>query len=223
MSFSTSPSTPCRQTMVRSITGENPALSFTYQSSTNKPQTKIVTIATKLPQTKVSHIVRKKNFAFVSIKMQSKDKSGALPKLTHRKTSAEIVSEARKSLLQGGPSGNVRLVSTKRPNTPNVNKRQLYGDTLHPPGRPPSAFNLKYLQYETRPLPCLEPISDEKEAHKRIERSGSLDTIQEASARTKLPALREPPRVFTAGSLESCKSNIHSVKHAIIKSFTFKF
>lgn len=136
--------------------------------------------------------------------MQSKDKGGTVPKLVYRKTSAEIVSEARNSLIAGG---SVKLVSTRRPITPNVNKRQLYGDA-HPVGRPPSAFNLKYLQYETRALPCLEPISqtgEERELHKRVERSGSLGTIQESTSKTKLPALLETPRVATTGSLENCK------------------
>lgn len=140
---------------------------------------------------------------FLSAKMQRKDIGAAAPKPSHRKTSAEIVSEARNSLLQAGTSGNVKLVSTRRPITPNVNKRQLYGDTMQPAGRPPSAFNLKYLQYETRALPSLEPISDERDAQSKIERSGSLGTIHEVSTRTKLPALVETrhPR----GSLENRK------------------
>jgi hypothetical protein len=138
--------------------------------------------------------------------MQSKDKGGTVSKLSYRKTSAEIVSEARNSLMA---SGSVKLVSTRRPITPNVTKRQLYG-LEGPAGRPPSAFNLKYLQFETRALPCLEPISqaDEKERiiHKKFERSGSLDTIPEVSAKTKLPALQfEPPRIKTAGSVENCE------------------
>lgn len=140
--------------------------------------------------------------------------SGFIPKLVQRKTAAEIVSEARNSLLA---TGSVKLVSTRRPITPNVNKRQLYGDTLHPAGRPPSAFNLKYLQYETRALPCLEPISDEREPHKRIERSGSLGTIHESTSKTKLPALIEAPRISTAGSLESCKSTFKLQKKRLTR------
>lgn len=133
--------------------------------------------------------------------MQSKDKNGTVPKLSYRKTSAEIVSEARNSLLVGGQS--VKLVSTRRPITPNVNKRQLYGDG-HPAGRPPSAFNLKYLQYETRPLPCLDPIKQEKDTLQKFERSGSLGTILES--KTKLPALHEKPKVEEEeGSFEKCE------------------
>lgn len=133
----------------------------------------------------------------------NKDKGGTVPKLVYRKTSAEIVSEAKNLLA----SGSVKLVSTRRPITPHNSKRQLYGKD-GPAGRPPSAFNLKYLQYETRAFPSLEPInqsSDEKEAHKRIERSGSLGTIHESTIKTKLPALLETPRVATASSLENCK------------------
>lgn len=136
--------------------------------------------------------------------MQNKDKPGAVPKAgSYRKTSAEIVSEARNSLMS---SGSVKLVSTRRPITPNVNKRQLYVDG-HPAGRPPSAFNLKYLQYETRALPCLEPINQNGEGRevKRVERSGSLGTIQESTSKTKLPALIERPKISSAGSHENCK------------------
>lgn len=142
--------------------------------------------------------------AFNDVKMQSKDKNGTVPKLVYRKTSAEIVSEARNSLLVGG---SVKLVSTRRPITPNVNKRQLYGDG-HPAGRPPSAFNLKYLQYETRALPCLGPINQEKDSLQKFERSGSLGTILESTAKTKLPALHEPKVMTAAGSFENGKNII---------------
>lgn len=124
-----------------------------------------------------------------------------MPKLVYRKTSAEIVSEAKNLLA----SGSVKLVSTRRPITPHANKRQLYGKD-GPAGRPPSAFNLKYLQYETRALPCLEPIGQNcEDVHRPVERSGSLGTIHETTVSTKLPALHEPPRIKTAGSVESCK------------------
>lgn len=58
-------------------------------------------------------------------------------KSPYRRTSAEIVSEA-KNMLAGGGCG-TRLVSTRRPITPREPRRQLYGRTA-PPGRPPSAF-----------------------------------------------------------------------------------
>lgn len=136
--------------------------------------------------------------------MQSKDKGGTkggTPKQVYRKTSAEIVSEARNSLIAGG---SVKLVSTRRPITPNVNKRQLYVDG-HPAGRPPSAFNLKYLQYETRALPSLERKETGEDNPKKVERSGSLGTIHESTSKTKLPALPQAPRRSAAGSLENRK------------------
>ncbi|XP_049541239.1 armadillo repeat-containing protein 2 isoform X2 [Anopheles darlingi] len=71
-----------------------------------------------------------------------------------RKTSAEIVSEAKSMLV--GACG-TRLVSARRPITPRDPRRQLYG-RIAPPERPPSAINLKYLQQDMRPLPTLEPI-----------------------------------------------------------------
>jgi len=136
---------------------------------------------------------------------------GTVPKLVYRKTSAEIVSEARNSLQL--PSG-ARLVSTRRPITPNVNKRQLYGKD-GPAGRPPSAFNLKYLQYETRALPCLGPINNSAENpidKKKIQRSGSVGTLSSqepaaatANAKPKLPALLSPPRIHTAKSIDDCE------------------
>lgn len=148
--------------------------------------------------------------------MQNKDKGGTVPKLVYRKTSAEIVSEAKNLLA----SGSVKLVSTRRPITPHVNKRQLYGKD-GPANRPPSAFNLKYLQYETRALPCLEPISsDEKDVHKRVERSGSLGTIHESTVQTRLPALLEPPRIRTAGSVEDCKYSLTSIMRSLSRDIT---
>lgn len=72
-----------------------------------------------------------------------------------RKTSAEIVNEAKMMLAEDG----VRLVSTRRPITPREPRRQLYG-RVGPPDRPPSAFSLRYLQYEGRNLlSSLEPIA----------------------------------------------------------------
>ncbi|XP_037918228.1 armadillo repeat-containing protein 2 isoform X2 [Hermetia illucens] len=101
----------------------------------------------------------------------------------YRKTSAEIVSEA-KTMLAGGNGGGARLVSTRRPITPREPRRQLYGK-LAPPGRPPSAFSLRYLQFESRALPSLEPIQQQQQRPQQIAleeiptvpRSGSVGTL----------------------------------------------
>ncbi|KAG5673777.1 hypothetical protein PVAND_003797 [Polypedilum vanderplanki] len=155
--------------------------------------------------------------------MQNK---GSVPKLTYRKTSAEIIKEAQSSLL--APNG-ARLVDTRRPITPNINNRRLFGNTYPSNARPPSAFNLKYLQYEMRALPCLEPINNNQSVlassssssarvtvtntngeyllnnvKKKIQRSSSIGTLNETASKTKLPALLEPPPLSlqTATSLD---------------------
>lgn len=140
--------------------------------------------------------------------MQNK---GTVPKVAYRKTSAEIIKEAQNSLVS---VNGAKLVSTKRPITPNVNNRQLYGNSF-PAGRPPSAFNLKYLQHEMRTLPCLEPINQSPSSsetqlntNSTVQRSSSIGTLQESGLKTtKLPALLEPQNNVpsTATSLNECK------------------
>ncbi|XP_058831103.1 armadillo repeat-containing protein 2 [Topomyia yanbarensis] len=125
-----------------------------------------------------------------------------------RKTSAEIVSEA-KSMLAGGGT---RLVSARRPITPREPRRQLYG-RVAPPGRPPSAFSLKYLQFESRALPSLEPIHQSSVQKHGFIRSESADSISvedidavnyinNNASRSKLPALLKVPNK-QAGSLDN--------------------
>lgn len=124
-----------------------------------------------------------------------------------RKTSAQIVKEAQKSLSTNasskkfsGNSGQFKLVSTHRPITPAVNfeKRQLYSrDSNHVPiDRPPSAINLKHLQNEARALPVLEPIKNDvespvKERTATIQRSESLGSFQVSRFVATLPSLSE--------------------------------
>eukprot|EP00062_Callorhinchus_milii_P008396 gi/632951049/ref/XP_007891081.1/ PREDICTED: armadillo repeat-containing protein 2 [Callorhinchus milii] len=67
---------------------------------------------------------------------------------SHRKTSAEIISEARSSL---------RILKTQRPFTPKDDQRKLFGPTSSrtPENRPPSAFSLHARSFEgsdSRPL-----------------------------------------------------------------------
>jgi hypothetical protein len=126
--------------------------------------------------------------------------------------------------------GGLRLVQTRRPITPQVKQRHLYGKEQAPAGRPPSAFSLKYLQYETRALPCLEPIktavnnqllannltpinhsgaqsqkeSDDKvKNNNKVHRSGSVGSMPEnpTSDKAKLPALLNVPQAST----DDCK------------------
>lgn len=122
-----------------------------------------------------------------------------------RKTSAEIVKEAQKSLAaskQFSGIGKVKLVSTKRPITPAVNfeKRQLYSrDVQVPVDRPPSAFNLNYLQNEARALPVLEPL----DSGVKMERSESLGNFQAIKFKATLPSLTENRKIHSSHSSDN--------------------
>lgn len=138
------------------------------------------------------------------INMQNK---GSVPKTPiYRKTSAEIVKEAQSTLAISGTGHGAKLVSTRRPITPNVNNRELYGTASFTNGnRPPSAFNLKYLQYEMRALPCLEPINQSKSSQnlgtQKVRRSSSIGAIHEALVKTRLPALIEIPASLSVATV----------------------
>ncbi|XP_055532116.1 armadillo repeat-containing protein 2 [Wyeomyia smithii] len=144
-----------------------------------------------------------------SLYFYSGDNNGNGKRKLVRKTSAEIVSEA-KSMLAGGGT---RLVPARRPITPSEPRRQLYG-RVAPPGRPPSAFSLKYLQFESRALPSLEPIQSaiQRNSFTRSESADSIslegnDTANVSNnnsnaSRSKLPALLKVPSK-QAGSLDN--------------------
>lgn len=160
---------------------------------------------------------KSKNVHYILVpKMQNK---GTVPKnIIYRKTSAEIIKEAQNSLSSiPVASSGAKLVSTRRPITPNVNNRQLYGSAYTGSGnRPPSAFNLKYLQYDMRALSCcLEPIDQsvtnnnhvgENQINRKIQRSNSSSIIHENGAKARLPALKIPA-TQNSGSLENCENN----------------
>ncbi|KAK3926675.1 Armadillo repeat-containing protein 2 [Frankliniella fusca] len=70
-----------------------------------------------------------------------------------RKTSSEIINEARASIMHSvapsSSSGNVAIiqpVNTKRPFTPRDGQRTLFGRSRGSGQRPPSSFSLRYLQ-----------------------------------------------------------------------------
>ncbi|XP_030378858.1 armadillo repeat-containing protein 2 [Scaptodrosophila lebanonensis] len=82
-----------------------------------------------------------------------------------RRTSAELINEAKLFLgdvgtLSNASMGGARLVNTRRPITPREPGRVLYGKVAMA-GRPPSAFSMRYLQNESnkpltpRQLPAL--------------------------------------------------------------------
>nr|CAD7260173.1 unnamed protein product [Timema shepardi] len=75
-----------------------------------------------------------------------------------KKTSAEIISEARASIIRGTPlsvtvntskiSATIRPINTKRPFTPREKQRTLFGSSRKTSYRPPSSFSLGYLQFQ---------------------------------------------------------------------------
>lgn len=126
----------------------------------------------------------------------------------------------RMMILHDVGIGGTRLVSARRPITPREPRRQLYG-RLAPPGRPPSAINLKYLQQGANTLPSLEPIqlnSTAGTAASSSLRSDSIDVKGSISigsepaghssstviGREKLPALANIPQKLS-GSFENSK------------------
>jgi hypothetical protein len=106
-------------------------------------------------------------------------------------------------------------VSTRRPITPREPTRQLYGEKNVPAGRPPSAFSLKYLQYETRALPALDRLPNHEftpvaraisagTSHTLVEKdSGSIITNNCGTLKGKLPALLTAPKL--SSSYNDCK------------------
>lgn len=101
------------------------------------------------------------------------------------------------------------MVSARRPITPREPRRQLYG-RVAPPGRPPSAFSLKYLQLESRALPSLEPIQSTIQTNgvlrsESVDDLGEYDNANNNGSRSKLPALLKVPGK-QAGSLDNRKS-----------------
>ncbi|KAG5874097.1 hypothetical protein JTB14_005894 [Gonioctena quinquepunctata] len=78
-----------------------------------------------------------------------------------RKTSAEIINEARLALRESQMTDNnfaptsIKPVQTQRPFTPRDKERLLFGSKIKK-NRPPSSFSLRYLQNETE-LPMTPP------------------------------------------------------------------
>ncbi|XP_045470779.1 armadillo repeat-containing protein 2 isoform X2 [Harmonia axyridis] len=75
---------------------------------------------------------------------------------SHRKTSAEIINEARHAIKETHtPAENVLInpavhpIQTKRPFTPREKERHLFGNKSKTANRPPSSFSLRYLQNES--------------------------------------------------------------------------
>ncbi|GLH08473.1 Uncharacterized protein GBIM_13701, partial [Gryllus bimaculatus] len=94
-----------------------------------------------------------------------------VPPPSVKKTSAEIINEARASIRKGGTMGisvspsevgmgfspSVRPLDTKRPFTPRERQRTLFGSSNNYSRRPPSSFSLGYLQFQEPDLGSTTP------------------------------------------------------------------
>ncbi|KAJ1528630.1 hypothetical protein ONE63_007025 [Megalurothrips usitatus] len=95
--------------------------------------------------------------------MEKKAKSGKSkpsqafyePPACVKKTSSEIISEARAAIMHTGTQSTsnaspavIQPVNTKRPYTPRDGQRTLFGRSRGAGQRPPSSFSLRYLQYQ---------------------------------------------------------------------------
>ncbi|KAH8273267.1 hypothetical protein KR018_001046 [Drosophila ironensis] len=114
-----------------------------------------------------------------------------------RKTSAELISEAKMFLGENVPgatvpllaTGGARLVSTRRPITPRESGRVLYGKVALA-GRPPSAFSMRYLQNEKPMTPRQLPaLSGSGPATPMPTRNGTL--LCQSSTETLIELLKQ--------------------------------
>ncbi|KAH8327455.1 hypothetical protein KR059_004114 [Drosophila kikkawai] len=115
--------------------------------------------------------------------------------LGRRKTSAELISEAKMFLGEASgamplmATGGARLVSTRRPITPRESGRVLYGKVALA-GRPPSAFSMRYLQNEKPSTPRQLPaLSGSGHATPMPTRNGAL--LCQSSTETLIELLKQ--------------------------------
>ncbi|KAH8368275.1 hypothetical protein KR084_009206 [Drosophila pseudotakahashii] len=121
--------------------------------------------------------------------------SGSSGGMGRRKTSAELISEAKMFLGESVgavpmmATGGARLVSTRRPITPRESGRVLYGKVALA-GRPPSAFSMRYLQNEKPSTPRQLPaLSGSGPATPMPTRNGAL--LCQSSTETLIELLKQ--------------------------------
>uniref|UniRef100_A0A1I8MQS6 Uncharacterized protein n=1 Tax=Musca domestica TaxID=7370 RepID=A0A1I8MQS6_MUSDO len=145
------------------------------------------------------------------------DKTLFIGSMGKRRTSAEMISEAKTFLSGGGGGGvgdvagsmnnlnfqkhqsqqfqaanvvgGVRMVSTRRPVTPRETGRVLYGKVAMA-GRPPSSFSLRYLRNGETPLPRKLPALEVKGNSRKI-LTRSNDLLGQSSTEKLIDMLKE--------------------------------
>ncbi|CAH0696864.1 unnamed protein product [Spodoptera exigua] len=120
-----------------------------------------------------------------------------------RKTSAEIISEARAAIYGemsgtssgGGAGGGLRPLRTRRPYTPREPQRSLYTNKKEP--RPPSGFDLKYLSLSESSEETLTDM-DARIAH--LDEEALNEMLTDTRSRKK-PAVRKDNRNAGVGDM----------------------
>ncbi|XP_065163837.1 armadillo repeat-containing protein 2 isoform X2 [Atheta coriaria] len=155
--------------------------------------------------------------------MDNKRSSGAISKISlpfyeppPRKTSAEIINEARLAIRDSQMADNsfaatsIKPLQTKRPFTPRDKERLLFGKRTK--NRPPSSFSLKYLQTEAEhsippSTPENAPLPQDGSARspqKRHQRSNSISEISDG--RIFNLGVKETHQKIRLPSLENIKT-----------------
>ncbi|CAH1641245.1 unnamed protein product [Spodoptera littoralis] len=120
-----------------------------------------------------------------------------------RKTSAEIISEARAAIYGemsgtssgGGAGGSLRPLRTRRPYTPREPQRSLYTNKKEP--RPPSGFDLKFLSLSESGEETLAAM-DARIAH--LDEEALNEMLTDTRSRKK-PAVRKDARQGGVGDM----------------------
>uniref|UniRef100_A0A2A4K8V7 Armadillo repeat-containing protein 2 n=1 Tax=Heliothis virescens TaxID=7102 RepID=A0A2A4K8V7_HELVI len=124
-----------------------------------------------------------------------------------RKTSAEIISEARAAIYGemssssggGGVGGGLRPLRTRRPYTPREPQRTLYTERANKKEpRPPSGFDLKYLSLSESGEESLATM-DARIAH--LDEEALNEILADTHNNKKKPAIRKESRPAAAGDV----------------------
>ncbi|KAF7271472.1 hypothetical protein GWI33_015641 [Rhynchophorus ferrugineus] len=132
-----------------------------------------------------------------------------------RKTSAEIINEARLAIKESQnpeksfTSPVIKPLQTQRPFTPRNKERHLYGNTRPKADRPPSSFSLQYLQNETD-LPVTPP--DNLGDFGAVNKSSKYASNVKIKKHNRSGSLTEATEnIFNIGIKEPCKVKLPSL------------
>ncbi|KAJ4439022.1 hypothetical protein ANN_14978 [Periplaneta americana] len=132
-----------------------------------------------------------------------------------KKTSAEIISEARASIIRDNEgiriestrmAASIRPVNTKRPFTPRERQRTLFGTARKSSCRPPSSFSLGYAQFQEADLNS--SISTTPPHVRRLNPIPATPSSASLNASNSLVDLRDWKTLLTNTNVESSASTL---------------